>query len=242
MRKVLILLTVVLLCTAVGYAQTKRNFANGPHKITITGGSGSCASCHLPHNAGASAKILLWAPALPAGPYATYAASGGIADGSNLVKPTTANGASHSFLCLSCHDGAAADTNFDTGGRFAGATFTGTLSDGSTVPAKPNSTNLTLMTGAGSGNGTGVEDLSDDHPVGFPYPATGTEPASLEDIANITGSTSSTVAPILIPFFGTGGDEVQCASCHDPHDQNLTGAKFYLRGADVETLCTTCHL
>jgi nitrate/TMAO reductase-like tetraheme cytochrome c subunit len=228
----------------------KRNFTSGPHFLNVRDGSDnvtaeSCASCHLPHNAGAKAKILLWAPAMATGSFTTYTGSQGIADGTAVAAPTTADSQAHTYLCLSCHDATAATANFTGAGRFFNTVFTGTLSDGSTTPSQPDNTEMTLITGTGTGNGSGVTDLSDDHPVNFSYPATGTEPVGYEDIVNVgLGSSDggTTFDLVALPLYGSSSDEMQCSTCHEPHDQNLTGAKFYLRGSAVEDLCTTCHL
>lgn len=78
--------------------------------------------------------------------------------------------------------------------------------------------------------GSGVYEssgLTNDHPVNMPYdPVRNT---SLQAVATVTTN---------LPLFGST-NTVQCASCHEPH--NNTNTRF-LRQANDTTLCTACHL
>lgn len=80
-------------------------------------------------------------------------------------------------------------------------------------------------------------DLSDDHPISF---------AMAESIANGDGQlndpASGPVAALLI------SGQVECASCHDVHNNGPAGAGFLLRvannvagGGTASGLCLTCH-
>jgi predicted CXXCH cytochrome family protein len=117
-------------------------------------------------------------------------------------------------MCLSCHDGTIANSNFgDVGEKFPTAT-------------KPDVDHQIT-------NSTAT-DLSNDHPLNFAYP----DPAT----TGFTG-VFSTVADLQtagLVLFGTT-ETVQCGTCHDPHDN--THDK-YLRIANTggTALCTTCHL
>jgi predicted CXXCH cytochrome family protein len=68
-------------------------------------------------------------------------------------------------------------------------------------------------------------DLQDDHPVSIEY----------------LGATVDLVAvPAGLPLFGVGSDRVECASCHNVHDD--TNAVF-LRVTDVgSAICLACHV
>jgi predicted CXXCH cytochrome family protein len=70
--------------------------------------------------------------------------------------------------------------------------------------------------------------LANDHPVGVTLALAG----EMESIATVeTGG---------LRLFGVGGDTVECASCHDPHDNTANWFMLRLDPADG-TLCETCH-
>ena len=74
-------------------------------------------------------------------------------------------------------------------------------------------------------------DLSDDHPISFQYSAS--TDTALEPEANVV------TAGLLVG--GTGGN-VECASCHDVHNNGAAGAGFLLRVSNTASgLCLTCH-
>lgn len=116
-----------------------------------------------------------------------------------------------SALCMSCHDG--------------------TVGLGSLVNEGPGGTptnSATLISGAGL-LGT---DLTNDHPVAFTYDATlQTADGELVDPTTLTGA---------VRLFGAGGDQVECASCHDPH--NNTNQPFLVTSNAGSALCITCHV
>ncbi|MBI4584467.1 MAG: hypothetical protein HY717_10640 [Planctomycetes bacterium] len=72
-------------------------------------------------------------------------------------------------------------------------------------------------------------DLSDDHPISFLYGSTlaGGNPEYLPE--------SSLSLPVKLDENG----EVQCTSCHEPHDN--TYGKFLARSNTSGALCTSCH-
>jgi len=72
-------------------------------------------------------------------------------------------------------------------------------------------------------------DLSDDHPISILYnfPTEG----GLNDPAG---------AGFDLPLYGTGGDQVECGSCHNPHDQDTNG-NFLRKSNAASAICTTCH-
>jgi len=75
--------------------------------------------------------------------------------------------------------------------------------------------------------------LSNDHPVSFSYDEVA--PGGTDPDAGI----NAVAVPIAagIKFFGTG-NQVKCASCHDPH--NAPGNASLLRSAPA-TICADCH-
>jgi predicted CXXCH cytochrome family protein len=71
------------------------------------------------------------------------------------------------------------------------------------------------------------DDLSDDHPISVNY------------VAGPSFEAISVVTTAGLRLYGAAGSEtVECASCHDPHDQD-TNTKF-LR-APLGEICTACH-
>lgn len=72
-------------------------------------------------------------------------------------------------------------------------------------------------------------DLTNDHPVGVTYDNT------LDTSFNAPGSLA------LAKLYGTGGDQVECASCHNPHDQDTHGS-FLIASNAASALCTDCHI
>jgi predicted CXXCH cytochrome family protein len=115
-----------------------------------------------------------------------------------------------SLMCLSCHDGTIA--------------LGEVLSRSSSIPMSGGVT--TMPAGAGR-SGT---DLSDDHPVSFSYSAA------------FAAARGELVAPAAL----TGrvrldaSGQLQCTSCHDPHDD--TYGKFLVVANQASALCQTCHV
>jgi predicted CXXCH cytochrome family protein len=115
-----------------------------------------------------------------------------------------------STLCLSCHDGV---TALDS--------FSGT-------------TGSTVMTG-----GAVIDtDLTNDHPVSITYTAT-----TANDDGGLNDPTTTTV-PIagssIQQYMLSGGDTVECSSCHDVHNATGLGALLKVDN-DASGLCLTCH-
>jgi hypothetical protein len=135
---------------------------------------------------------------------------------STLRNPVATTPNANSMTCLSCHDGVS-----DMGATYVGAR-------GFAVARALNTTNIpgtTAVVGA---------DLRNDHPVSVRYVGgTGTNYAQ----------SNAVVAAGFRLYTYTGVDYVECASCHDPHNQGVAGGNFFpfLRVSKT-TMCTTCHL
>ncbi len=69
--------------------------------------------------------------------------------------------------------------------------------------------------------------LTNDHPVNLPYDPT--KNTSLQAVSTVQAA---------MPLYGST-NTVQCASCHDGHNNTNT---MFLRMANNTTLCTTCHM
>jgi len=199
---------------------------NTPTATTITAGAG-CKVCHAPHNGslaiGGSQQtgtVMLWAANFPGASlnYGIYGVGG------NMVKtPTALVGAAagsipqdqtmYSLLCLSCHDGV---TGIYTTMKAANVVGGGTAASGSVA-------------------GTGSLGLSNDHPVNIVYDTSGPAGAAGLTLPVVSGS-FTVVGPLgKLPLYaGT----VQCATCHDPHNNSNTN---YLRTANGSVHCIQCH-
>lgn len=113
-----------------------------------------------------------------------------------------------SKLCLSCHDGTIAL------GSVISRADQIRMSGGDHIPA--GLTNL----------GT---DLSDDHPISFPY------------TSGLAASDLQLISPLALPTeirLDSSG-QLQCTACHDPHN-NMNG-DFLVRSNEFGALCTACH-
>lgn len=119
-----------------------------------------------------------------------------------------------SALCMSCHDGTIA---------------VGSLVNPGPLGPPGDTTSTIDLINANANLGT---DLTNDHPVAFTYDATlQTADGELNDPAGLTGA---------VRLFGAGADQVECASCHDPHDN--TNVPFLVTSNSGSALCTTCHV
>ena len=115
-----------------------------------------------------------------------------------------------SVLCLSCHDGVTALDSF--GGT----------------------TGNTVMTG----DAVLDTDLSNDHPVSITYTATtAANDGALSDPTTTTVPISGTT---IQQYMLSGGDSVECSSCHDVHNGTGFGALLKVDNTGSQ-LCLTCH-
>lgn len=115
-----------------------------------------------------------------------------------------------SKLCLSCHDGTVALENF------------GGVTTGTNVISSGNPTYV----------GT---DLRNDHPISFTYDATlaGNDGGLYNPTTTNSGLGSTITNDMLF------GGKLQCATCHNVHD-NSNGAFLRVSNA-ASALCLTCH-
>ena len=114
-----------------------------------------------------------------------------------------------SLYCLSCHDGTIA-----LGDVLSRGTRIGMAGGVTSMPA---------------GNSNLGSDLSDDHPISFAYTATlAATRGELANPATLTGKVRL-----------DAGGQLQCTSCHDPHDD--TNGKFLVMSNQASALCQTCH-
>jgi predicted CXXCH cytochrome family protein len=161
-----------------------------------------CQACFFGRIADLSAPIRpLWNRRLPVAPYTVYASS------ALDARPDQPTGASK--MCLSCHDGTIAlgsVVSRDQVIQMAGGI--------TTLP--PGTSNL----------GT---DLSDDHPISFPYDS---------PLAALDRHLRDPHA--LAPELRLNANrELQCTTCHNAHD-DLFG-DFLVMDNTASGLCQSCH-
>lgn len=94
-------------------------------------------------------------------------------------------------------------------------------------------TGSTLITGAALVG----SDLSNDHPVSFDYTtALATTDGSLHNPSVETTTLGGTIKDDLL-----FGDKLECASCHDVHNEVDNGAGLLRISNASSALCLTCH-
>lgn len=196
---------------------------------TATGGAFSttsdtdevCVFCHTPH-AGNSNGAPLWNRQTPAGPYTMYDST--FSPTIDMTVAGTPQGVS--AACLSCHDGTIAfdvlvnattsgsgTYNYTAGGADQGWAFTGADS----------------MLGRGLPTEFGT-DLTNQHPISVTYdPA---QDPAFNTAASVTGAG--------LVLYGGAADQVECGTCHNPHD--TTNVPFLRIPNAASALCTTCHI
>lgn len=208
---------------AVGVAGTKHDLSgatgNTGASNTDAGTTETCVYCHTPHQSITNDTIPLWNQQLSTessyGVYASNTMDGSpteVGNGGDEATATVSN------LCLSCHDGTVAIGSLTNPSNIEGAP---------TIGGDSIDTDETLLSTVTTNLGA---DLSDDHPINFSYDTSLTNDDGLAD--------ASTVTTAGLELFGTD-NEVQCASCHNPHDD--TNGMFLRASMDSSGLCTTCH-
>ena len=214
-KKLVLVASLVLGVTYLGNAQTivgsAHDFSslswNNAAPISTNLRGQICAPCHAPHNTNdttAGVTAPLWNHQLSS--TSSYTVYTGYALSATVGQPDGT-----SKLCLSCHDGTVALSNFRT-----------------------YSTGTTYMTGT-SNLGT---DLSNDHPISFTYDAAlATADGKLFDP---TSHVSGLAGGGTIDHDMLENHKVQCKSCHDPHNGG-GAAHLLIKSNTGSALCLTCH-
>ncbi len=173
--------------------------AMGPGTIRAVSEQEICIFCHTPHNAMPIKP--LWNRALPTSSYTVYTSR------SLDAQPGQPTGASK--LCLSCHDGTIA----------LGSVF-------SRDQVIQMAAGVTVLPPGASNLGT---DLSDDHPISFPFNTA------------LAQKDPKLVQPAGLPaaLKLDANQELQCTTCHDAHN-NVFG-DFLTMGNLNSAMCVSCH-
>lgn len=252
----LILMTAVLAAVSPVFAQFtgdgfKNSVVGSKHDLganTDLGLTGTttavCEFCHAPHKipgmfngvpTGVSAPPMLWNIQIKTVTYPTYGNSPILA-AIDVRSPSQAGpskqAAYMSLLCLSCHDGGVAPASFY---------YTDVLGSMTNLA----STSAQVIPNIGNSAGAG---LANDHPVDFTYSAALAAAAGGLQMPTEGGS-------VRIPYVGKNkplplfkdnpGDtsgRVECATCHNPHDNSLNGGNYFLRMDNTSSaVCLNCH-
>jgi len=172
-----------------------------------------CVSCHTPHGGQTSAP--LWNRNFSSATYQMYDA----AHSSTIDMDVDAQPTGISMACLSCHDGTIGlDVIINAPNSFAGS-IPGTTPGTNTMPS---GSNALLDT-----------DLRNDHPISVVYDPT--QDPAFNPVASIL-----TAGLRLFTDPSSPGSKVQCASCHNPH--NDTFSPLLRISNSSSDLCTTCHI
>lgn len=181
---------------------SKHNLSvSGPGDIRAESETEICIFCHTPHGARRDIPFL-WNRGDQTVNYIPYQSSTLFA---SVGQPTGA-----SKLCLSCHDG--------------------TIALGAVLSAEEEIPFQGGIRFLPAGRPTQLDtDLSDDHPISFPYDA------------GLAVQNPQLADPLLLPaaIKLDNNGQLQCTSCHDPHDDAF--GKFLVMPNQYSNLCTACH-
>ncbi|SRR5579883_303052 len=211
---------IFLLAGLLGVASATLTAANLP-KTGLAGtkhdiGGNGCKSCHAPHNGSVAnggtqgtGLILLWARSFPAA-----ANTFGVYDSATMQNKAVELG------------GSTLTTSTDV--RMYSLLCL-SCHDGVTSSFSPAMQTVNMV-GSRAAFGSGAYEslgLTNDHPVNMNYDPT--KNTSLQVVATVNAA---------LPLYGST-NTMQCATCHDPHNETYT---MFLRMTNNTTLCTTCHM
>ena len=185
---------------AQSIANTKHNLSNsGLCAVKATTESRICVFCHAPHKS--AGKAPLWNREDSRSTYITYT--------SPTLRSTPGQPSGSSKLCLSCHDGTIALGAISS-------EQTDIVFDGGVVYMPP-------------GHSLVGSDISDDHPVSFPYTdALAAQNPELQPPSAL---------PQELPL--DHDQTMQCATCHDAHKDDF--GDFLRVDTRFSQLCVSCH-
>jgi predicted CXXCH cytochrome family protein len=187
------------------------------YKGTSGGTNRFCIFCHTPHNA--ELNVPLWNRTTQGdASYMLYTTSATLS--ATVADSSSINSTNISYKCLSCHDGTVV-----IGGASVMNQFGQTLDTGGLSGAISSSANI-----GNTGN-----DLTDDHPIGFDFSAVNAQDTYIYTITAVTTGG--------MKFYNSdnGVNQMECASCHDVHNNAAPGTAFLRTSNNGSALCLTCH-
>ena len=209
---------------------------NGLSISSVNGGD-ICVYCHTPHaaNKGPTGPTPIWNKGTSPTDFDMYGTT--LAGTETAAQPTN-----QSLACLSCHDGVSAMNAVVNapGSGFQGRFAVNPL-DASTYLLNGNGGITTDVMGFGDlGGGAtkaiGVDGFTNDHPISIKYNVGRGSLKPTETV--LTGWLGATKVADLLR--GPNRDTVECASCHDPHNNHNS---LYRRfdNSNGSGLCFGCH-
>ncbi|MBI5752287.1 MAG: hypothetical protein HZA59_09110, partial [Hydrogenophilales bacterium] len=239
---------IALAAKAPDVRNTKHNLsASGPGSTKAVSESQVCVFCHTPHAAENAPTALLWNRKLSAATYTPYTSASMEANAAELASAPGGT----SKLCLSCHDGTLAIGSVDVLNGKAPATIimNGTAAGGGMPPGAGEQTGFTRNLGV---------NLTNDHPISFTYDSAlaGKDGELRVPDGATVGNRIAGVSPK--PKLPLENQQMQCATCHDPHLRETDPAKGngkFLRAnrfqevaptggafsASNDIICLACH-
>ncbi len=225
MRKLLIfVVTLLLLVLIVNNADSA--VQGTKHDLSVTGAMTNvadtetriCVFCHSPHPG--EAITPLWNHVTnTTGSYGVYDSP--TFDADTDIQDIATGGMNASLQCMSCHDGTVGVNElFNPPGAANPTMGSGTElnASGQILPTE------TAYLGT---------DLTDDHPVNFNY--------QFSYDAEVASGANGLKTPASVSNENLLIDgKVQCASCHDPHDQGGF-SPFLRKNPAASALCIFCH-
>lgn len=214
MKKILILTVAMLFVASMAFGWT---VVGSKHDMRgyISGETTTqvCVFCHTPHQgAAANKQDPLWNHSVTTeSTFGVYASSTFNGSASDIGGQAVGSQSS-SALCMGCHDGSVAVNSLYKDPK-----------DGTTGTAISVTGSALLGT-----------DLTDDHPINFTYDS---------NLVNYDTAGSGGVVGLNDPTTLVGakliGGTVQCASCHNVHDNTYLP---FLRSSNANSaLCLVCH-
>jgi predicted CXXCH cytochrome family protein len=136
----------------------------------------------------------------------------------DMLEVTNGQPVGVSLACLGCHDGVTAmDSLLQAPDGYSAL--------GTVMGSNPTSGGLNVWT----------TDLSAEHPISI-----------VLDVGNDAGfNTTTDIRNNGVPLFGTNSDQVECASCHNPHrpgDPLNSDFPFLRKTVAESALCVKCHI
>ena len=205
---------------ATGIKNSKHDLSSASaNTVKATAETQTCKFCHTPHTGLGSGIVPLLNKTGGTKGFTTTATSAGTA------LPTSLSGVSN--VCLGCHDGTVAIGAVQNGGPIAMSTVGGFVD----AAGKLQGTSFAYLGGT---------DLSNSHPVGIPYSGmTGSSAATAG--YNAASGASVTDGTSTVQLFGSAGAyKIECASCHDVHNEKGNTNLLMVNNAG-SALCFTCH-
>ena len=266
-------LSIALVGVMVATGTATAGISGSKHDLSVGGGgqgagaaTAICVFCHTPHGANTGAAAPLWNKVLDATGFTRYSDLG-----TATLDGAEAPVGSVSLACLSCHDGsqamdvvinAAGSGGYNSNGAEMSASVGGKMT-GTPLPNLGkdlrNDHPVSIQYAGGACQGATSEcDPSLAATSGDPdfniarYASINSNPYWwVENTGNGTDNGTRDKDDMILytrnDFAGAGGTSgpsVECASCHDPHNDATSGAgsvAFLRISNSGSTVCLACH-